>query len=173
MVENWNTKFVYKPVDGWGGVGMVLIEDMASFNTVLSFLNQTDIKFFYLEKFINYDNTDFRIDIVDGEFVSCYGRRAKTGDWKTNITSGGNVFLREANERVIELAKKATKALKMDIAGVDIIYDEDKKDYIVLEVNGIPAFATPEQEKMGLNFNDKKIDLIVNMIDRITKEKQK
>jgi len=40
----------------------------------------------------------------------------------------------------------------------------------VLEVNGIPAFATPEQEKMGLNFNDKKIDLIVDMIDRKTKK---
>ena len=24
-------------------------------------------------------------------------------------------------------------------------------------IAGIPAFATPEQEKMGLNFNDKKI----------------
>jgi len=35
-----------------------------------------------------------------------------------------------------------------------------------LEVNGIPAFATPEQEKMGLNFNEKKIDLIVDLIDK-------
>ena len=31
-----------------------------------------------------------------------------------------------------------------------------------------PAFATPEQEKMGLDFNKKKIDLIVDMIDRKT-----
>lgn len=173
MIETWSTKFVYKPVDGWGGIGMVLIEDIASFNTVLSFLNHTDIKYFYLEKFINYDKTDFRIDIVDGEFVGCYGRQAKSGDWKTNVTSGGSVILREPNDRVVELAKEATKALNMEIAGVDIIYDLDKEDYIVLEVNGIPAFATPDQEKMGLNFNDKKIDLIVNMIDRITKERAK
>ena len=47
----------------------------------------------------------------------------------------------------------------VDIGGVDIIYDLEKEQYVVLEVNGIPAFATPEQEKMGLNFNDKKIDL--------------
>jgi ribosomal protein S6--L-glutamate ligase len=42
----------------------------------------------------------------------------------------------------------------------------------VIEVNGIPAFATPEQEKMGLNFNDKKIDLIVDLIDRKSKMKK-
>jgi len=39
---------------------------------------------------------------------------------------------------------------------------------VVLEVNGIPAFATPEQEKMGLNFNNRKIELIVDLIDRKT-----
>jgi len=171
LISTWNTKFVYKPVDGWGGIGMVLIEDMASFNTVLSFLNQTDIKYFYLEKFINYDKTDYRIDIVDGKYVSCYGRKAKAGNWKTNITSGGHVFLREPDDKIIQVAKDATRALKMDIAGVDIIYDRDREEYVVLEVNGIPAFATPEQEKMGLKFNNKKIDLIVDMIDRITKEK--
>jgi ribosomal protein S6--L-glutamate ligase len=38
----------------------------------------------------------------------------------------------------------------------------------VLEVNGIPAFARPEQEALGLDFNDRKIDAIVEMIDRKT-----
>ena len=66
------------------------------------------------------------------------------------------------------MAKKATLVTGLDIAGVDIIYDREKEEYIVLEVNGIPAFATPEQEKMGLNFNDKKIDLIVDLIEKKT-----
>ena len=87
---------------------------------------------------------------------------------ENNVTSGGSVFLREANDEIVDLAIKATKTLGLDIAGVDIIFDRKKEKYIVLEVNGIPAFATPEQEKMGLNFNDKKIDLIVDLIDRKT-----
>ena len=45
------------------------------------------------------------------------------------------------------------------------------KQSVVIEVNGIPAFTTPEQEKMGLNFNDKKVDLIVDLIDRKTNKK--
>ncbi len=168
IMNKW-TKMVYKPTDGWGGVGLTKIENQETLDMLMPFLNQMDLRFFYVEKFINYDNTDYRIDIVDGEFVGCYGRRAGGTDWRTNVTSGGSVFMREASDEVVDLALKATKATGLDIAGVDIIYDKDREEHIVLEVNGIPAFATPEQEKLGLNFNDKKIELIVNLIEKKTK----
>jgi ribosomal protein S6--L-glutamate ligase len=167
IIKKWD-KMVYKPTDGWGGVGLTKIESEANLDMLMPFLNQMDLRYFYVEKFIKYDNTDFRVDIVDGQFVSCYGRKASGTDWRTNVTSGGSVFMREANDEIIKVAKKACKATGVDIGGVDIIYDLEKEEYIVLEVNGIPAFATPEQEKMGLNFNDKKIDLIVDLIDRKT-----
>jgi len=168
-IKKWD-KMVYKPTDGWGGVGLTKIESEANLDMLMPFLNQMDLRYFYVERFVKYDNTDFRVDIVDGEFVGCYGRRASNTDWRTNITSGGSVFMREPNDEIIDIAKKASKVCGTDIAGVDIIYDLEKEKYVVLEVNGIPAFATPEQEKMGLNFNDKKIDLIVDMIDRKTKK---
>ena len=171
-IRKWD-KMVYKPTDGWGGLGLTKIENEANLDMLMPFLNQMDLRYFYVERFIKYDNTDFRVDIVDGEFVSCYGRKAGGNDWRTNITSGGSVFMREANDKIIDVAKKAAKACGVDIAGVDIIYDLEKEEYIVLEVNGIPAFATPEQEKMGLDFNDKKIELIVDMIDKKTKIKNK
>jgi len=167
IIKKWD-KMVYKPTDGWGGIGLTKIENEANLDMLMPFLNQMDLRYFYVEKFINYDNTDYRVDIVDGKFVSCYGRKAEGSDWRTNVTSGGSVFLREPDDKVISIAKKATLACGVDIAGVDIIYDRDKEEYVVLEVNGIPAFATPEQEKMGLNFNDTKIDLIVDLIDRKT-----
>ena len=170
IIKKWD-KMVYKPTDGWGGVGLTKIESEESLNMLMPFLNQMDLRYFYVEKFIKYDNTDFRVDIVDGEFVACYGRKASSDDWRTNVTSGGSVFMREANDEIIKIAKKATKVCGLDIAGVDIIYDMEKEEYIVLEVNGIPAFATPEQEKMGLDFNSRKIDLIVDLIDRKTQQK--
>ncbi|WP_373005114.1 RimK family alpha-L-glutamate ligase [Sulfurimonas sp.] len=171
MVEKFKEwrKLVFKPIDGWGGSGMALLESCKSLDTLIPFLNQTDIRHIYLEKFIDYDFTDFRIDIVDGEFISCYGRKASEREWRTNISSGGSIILREANDEIIDIAKAATKALGLDIAGVDILYDREHEQYIVLEVNGIPAFATPDQEKMGLDFNDKKIDKIVELIDRKSK----
>jgi len=169
IMKKWD-KMVYKPTDGWGGVGLTKIESEANLDMLLPFLNQMDLRYFYVEKFIDYDKTDFRVDVVDGEFIGCYGRKAGGSDWRTNITSGGSVFMREANDEIVSIAKKAAKACDVDIAGVDIIYDREKEEYIVLEVNGIPAFATPEQEKMGLDFNNKKIDLIVDLIDKRTKK---
>jgi ribosomal protein S6--L-glutamate ligase len=172
IIKKWK-KMVYKPTDGWGGVGLTKIENEATLDMLLPFLNQMDLRFFYVEKFVEYDNTDFRVDIVDGKFVACYGRKASRDDWRTNITSGGSVFLREPTDEVVDLAIKAAKVCGADIAGVDIIYDLEKEEYVVLEVNGIPAFATPEQEKLGLNFNDKKIELLVDLIDRKSKKKEK
>lgn len=163
---------VYKPTDGWGGVGLTKVENQAMLDMLMPFLNQMDLRFFYVEKFLKYDNTDFRVDIVDGEFVGSYGRKASKTDWRTNITSGGSIFLREPDDEVVNIAKRAAKVCGTDIAGVDIIYDLEKEEYVVLEVNGIPAFATPEQEKMGLDFNNKKIDLIVDLIDRKTADKK-
>ncbi|MFT5836364.1 MAG: ribosomal protein S6--L-glutamate ligase [Sulfurimonas sp.] len=170
IIKNWN-KMVYKPTDGWGGVGLTKIDNEASLDMLMPFLNQMHLRHFYVEKFINYDNTDFRVDIVNGEFVSCYGRKASATDWRTNITSGGSIFMREANSEIVNVAKKACKACGVDIGGVDIIYDLEREEYLVLEVNGIPAFATPEQEKIGLSFNDRKIDLIVDLIDKKTSKK--
>jgi ribosomal protein S6--L-glutamate ligase len=170
ILKKWK-KMVYKPTDGWGGVGLTKIESEETLNMLLPFLNYADLRYFYVERFVKYDNTDFRIDIVDGKFVGCYGRKASKRDWRTNVTSGGSVFLREPDDEVIDLAMRAAKVCGADIAGVDIIYDLEREKYVVLEVNGIPAFATPEQEKMGLDFNDRKIDLIVDLIDRKTKKK--
>ena len=162
--KEWK-KLIFKQIDGWGGNGMILLESCQSLDSLLPFLNQTGIRHIYLEKFIDNDFSDYRIDIVDGEYISCYGRKASPRDWRTNISSGGSIILREANDEIIDIAKRATKILGLDIAGVDIVYDREKEQYVVLEVNGIPAFATPEQEKIGLTFNDKKIKKIVNLID--------
>ncbi|PHS40657.1 MAG: hypothetical protein COB07_03890 [Sulfurovum sp.] len=172
IIKKWD-KMVYKPTDGWGGMGLTKIENEATLDMLLPLLNQMDLRFFYVEKFLDYDNTDYRVDIVDGKFVGCYGRKASGTDWRTNISSGGSVFLREPTDEVVELAIKASNVCGTDIAGVDIIYDREKEEFVVIEVNGIPAFATPEQEKLGLNFNDRKIELIVDMIDRKTSKNKK
>ncbi len=172
IIKKWD-KMVYKPTDGWGGMGLTKIENEATLDMLLPLLNQMDLRFFYVEKFLDYDNTDYRVDIVDGKFVSCYGRKSSGTDWRTNISSGGSVFMREPTDEVVDLAIKASKVCGTDIAGVDIIYDREKEQFVVIEVNGIPAFATPEQEKMGLNFNDKKIELIVDLIDRKTTKSKK
>ena len=59
----------------------------------------------------------------------------------------------------------------LEIAGVDIVYDRQNEEYLVIEVNGLPAFATPEQEQHGIDFNSRKIEKIVEYIDHVTGSK--
>ncbi|WMN61356.1 ATP-grasp domain-containing protein [Pseudoalteromonas xiamenensis] len=165
-LHEFGGKLVYKPTEGWGGVGIVKIDSEQALNMLTPFLTRTDLRYFYVERFINYDHTDFRVDVVDGQVVGCYGRKAPKDDWKTNITSGGSVFVRELNDEVAELAINATAILGLDIAGVDIIYDRDFERYVVLEVNTIPAFATPDQEALGINFNARKLEAMVGLIEK-------
>ncbi|WP_330925708.1 hypothetical protein, partial [Candidatus Sororendozoicomonas aggregata] len=154
------------PTDGWGGTGIVRLESESALEMLQPFINQLVAQHFFVERYVTNDHSDYRIDIVDGQFVGCYGRKAPKDDWKTNITSGGNVIMREPNDKIVELAVKAAKVTGLEIAGVDLIYDQEREQYVVLEVNGIPAFATPEQEEFGLNFNDNKIEKIVDLIER-------
>jgi len=170
FMEEWK-QMVYKPTDGWGGVGLTKIDSRETLDMLMPFLNQMDLRFFYVERFVDYDRTDYRVDIVDGEYVGCYGRKAGGSDWRTNVTSGGSVFMRDPEPEVIELAKRAAEVTGLEIAGVDIIYDREREEFLVLEVNGIPAYATPEQEAMGLDFNDRKIELVVDLLDRKSREK--
>ena len=170
ILKEWGGKIIYKPTEGWGGMGLVKIENDAALDMLIPFIKHTDLRHFYVERFIDYDNSDFRVDIVDGEYISCYGRQAPAGDWKTNITSGGKLLLREPSDELVNLAKKAASLTGLEIAGVDMIYDQEHERYVVLEVNGIPAFATPEQEQLGLDFNEKKINAIVNLIEKKLQE---
>ncbi|AZZ96940.1 ATP-grasp domain-containing protein [Pseudoalteromonas sp. R3] len=170
-LRDFGGKLIYKPTDGWGGVGIVKIDSEQALDMLLPFLSRTDLRYFYVERFIDYDNTDYRIDVVDGKFVGCYGRKAPKDDWKTNITSGGSVFVREPDDQVVELAIRAANTLGLEIAGVDLIYDREREEYVVLEVNTIPAFATPEQEALGINFNQAKIDAMVELIERTATQK--
>ena len=165
-MSDWGGRAVYKPTDGWGGTGIVRLENIDALDMLQPFINQIDVQHFFVERFIQNDHTDYRIDIVDGEFVGCYGRKAPQDDWKTNITSGGSIIRREPNDEVVNLALKAAKVTGLEIAGVDLIYDQEREEYVVLEVNGIPAFATPDQEEFGLDFNDLKIEKITDMIER-------
>jgi len=167
-LKDWGDRLIYKPTDGWGGMGIVKIENERALDMLFPFLEQTNIPYFYVEKYVNYDMTDYRIDIVDGQYVGCYGRKAPKDSWKTNITSGGSIFLREPSDEAITIAIKAAAITGLEIAGVDLIYDLEREEYVVLEINGIPAFATPEQQQLGLEFNKLKINKIVDLIARVT-----
>lgn len=99
---------------------------------------------------------EYRVNLVDareqpgnlGWGVSCQ-RRVVLDDFKGDVhpdikTSGNGYGFKYVTQNipasVIEQAKAALKAVKLDFGGVDVLYSRDGKAY-VLEVNTAPAFT--------------------------------
>jgi RimK family alpha-L-glutamate ligase len=77
---------------------------------------------------------DLRVIVAAGEVVGAASRTAHPGEWRTNVAVGGTPepALPPPDARALALA--ATRAVGMDLAGVDLLPVDD--GWVVLEVNG-------------------------------------
>ncbi|MXV64170.1 30S ribosomal protein S6--L-glutamate ligase [Natronorubrum sp. JWXQ-INN-674] len=83
---------------------------------------------------------DLRIYVVDGDVAGAMYRYAADEEWRTNVARGGAVedVTDSLPETVAEIAIRATAAVGLDCAGVDLI--EGEEGWFVLEVNPTAGF---------------------------------
>jgi RimK family alpha-L-glutamate ligase len=79
-------------------------------------------------------STDLRIIVSGGEVVGAAARIAAPNEWRTNVALGGMSMSTTPPVEACELALSAARALRIDLAGVDLLPDGDS--WVVLEVNG-------------------------------------
>ena len=126
---------ISKPLFGSQGEGIRRIEKM----TDLFWLTQSN-GVYYLQRFVNCSGvgfSDHRVFVINGHAVAAMRRRGKS--WLNNVARGASCEPVDLEPELAELAIKATAALAMDYAGVDIIQDRDGC-YTIIEVNSIPAW---------------------------------
>ena len=126
---------ISKPLFGSQGEGIRRIEKM----TDLFWLTSSR-GVYYLQRFVHCSGVGFsdnRVFVVNGRAVAAMRRRGKS--WLNNVARGASCERIELDAEMAELAVKATQALAMDYAGVDIIQDKDGH-YTLIEVNSIPAW---------------------------------
>jgi len=127
---------VIKPLYGSKGVGITRLNDRGFAENViysLSKLNQV----FYLQEFIEHHNRDIRILVLGDKAIA--GMYRVSDNWKTNINFGAKPEPIKISDELENLAIKAARITKTEIAGVDII--ESKNGFLVIEVNSIPGFT--------------------------------
>jgi RimK family alpha-L-glutamate ligase len=149
-----NFPCVLKPITGFGGLGVQLIEkdfDLENIYDYLKFHSQMFGKgAFILQEYIRGPGFDIRAFVLDGEVVATM-QRVSDGGLVTNLHSGGTPRLNDID--VSDLALRAAESVKGRMVGVDIIPDRSG-DMWVLEVNATPGW-TGLQRVTGVNIAKK------------------
>lgn len=130
---------IIKLVEGTEGVGVFLADDMKHAVNLLKTFKQLSTPLI-VQKFIEESaGTDVRAFVVGGKIVAAMQRKSKDGDFRANIALGGVSESVELTALEKEVALKATQAIGINVAGVDLIRSD--KGPLVIEINVSPNFG--------------------------------
>lgn len=104
---------------------------------------------------------DIRIHMVGGRAVTAMLRENKN-DFRANITNGGSMAKYEPDEKQIQMAQAVCSRLKLDFAGVDIMFGKDGEP-VFCEVNSNAHFKNI-YDCTGVNVADCIMEYIVGKI---------
>ena len=164
----YNNLAFLKQVSDEIGYPMVIKEAYGSFGEQVYLANNEEeakeiiarigYKDFLMQEFIaSSKGRDVRMNVV-GDQVIVSMLRQNDHDFRSNISSGGSGTAFEASEEFKNLAIKASQALGLDFAGVDVMFDQNNEP-IICEVNSNPQFAST-LKATGINLADYIFDYI-------------
>jgi len=128
---------VIKLLEGTHGVGVVLAENYKTAETIIETFSQTGQKFVVQEFIKESEGADIRAFVVDGKVVASMRRKAKEGEFRSNLHRGARATPIQMSDEEEATALKACKILGLKIAGVDML--QSKRGPLILEVNASPG----------------------------------
>lgn len=112
-------------------------------NQVIEYTKKLGGKAFLYQKYLEKSTgKDVRLQVVGDEVVASMYRYSENGDFRANISNGGSMKPYHPSEEECRLAVRTIKALKLDFAGVDLLFSKGVKDGadVVCEVNSNAHF---------------------------------
>jgi glutathione synthase len=128
--ESSSEKMILKPLNGYGGSGVILIEKnaMMSINSLLDFyINNSDgtTEYVILQEYIEgADQGDVRILMLNGKPIGAMKRVPGEGDHRSNVSAGGTVKRHSLTAQEKKLCRKIGSKLVKDglyFVGLDVI----------------------------------------------------
>ncbi len=130
---------VKQPVGSFGA-GVTIIESMRALKSFLLW----DQPMYLIQEFVKYSKgKDIRIFVVNGKIVGSMMRKAKKGEFRSNIELGAIGRPVEITEEEASIALRSVQALDLTYGGVDVIRGVNGP--VVLEVNSNPGFKELEK----------------------------
>ncbi|WP_330983505.1 MULTISPECIES: 30S ribosomal protein S6--L-glutamate ligase [Enterobacterales] len=148
---------VVKLVEGTQGIGVVLAETRQAAESVIDAFRGLNAHILVQEYIQEAKGRDIRCLVVGDEVVAAIERRAKEGDFRSNLHRGGVATIANITPLEREMALKAAQTLGLDVAGVDILRAE--RGPLVMEVNASPGLEGIEKTT-GIDIAGKMIQWI-------------
>lgn len=134
---------VVKLLEGTQGIGVVLAETRQAAESVIDAFRGLNAHILVQEFIKEARGKDIRCLVVGGRVVAAIERKAREGDFRSNLHRGGTARLVDITEREREIAIQATATLGLDVAGVDIL--RANRGPLVMEVNASPGLEGVEK----------------------------
>lgn len=134
---------IIKLLEGTHGAGVILAQSYTAAVSIIEALASTNQRFLVQEFIAESKGADIRALVVDGEVVASMKRKARPGDFRSNLHRGGSSIHIKLTGAEEETALKATKLLGLKVAGVDML--ESDRGPLILEVNPSPGLEGIER----------------------------
>ncbi len=128
---------IVKPLFGAEGRGICRVSDPDLAFRTFRTLERIDAVL-YLQEFIRHPGYDVRVLVLGGEIVGSIRRYSDT-DFRTNVARSGRAEIHSATPEEQRLALAASDAAGTDVAGIDLLYDESGRCFVI-EVNAVPGW---------------------------------
>lgn len=127
---------VVKRIFGSFGSGVYKCDNIEELTKVT--LANSDSRLIYQEYISTSFGKDIRLQVVGDKVVASMYRYSVNNDFRANITNGGNMAPYEPTDSEADMAINVAKALKLNFAGIDILFGE--KGPVLCEVNSNAHF---------------------------------
>ena len=121
----------------------MLAEKSSSAVSILEVLKQSNVPVLLQDFIEEAAGTDIRCFVIGDKVVATMQRTGQEGEFRANFHRGGSAQKVKLTDEEKQLAVKATKALGLEVAGVDLI--RSKFSVFVLEVNASPGLEMIEK----------------------------
>ncbi|OOH87404.1 ribosomal protein S6 modification protein [Pasteurellaceae bacterium 15-036681] len=134
---------VVKTLSGSQGVGVMLAEGKDSATSLLETLKAANVATLQQQFIAESKGQDIRAFVIGNKVVATMQRSGVDGEFRANIHRGGSATTLTLTDEEQTMAVKATQALGLDIAGVDLIRSDN--GVMVIEVNASPGLEMIEK----------------------------
>ncbi len=135
--------FVIKLLEGTQGKGVVLTETKKASLSVIDAFRNLDANFLVQEYIEEAQGADIRCFVVGDKVIASMERKAKEGEFRSNLHRGGKASLVEITEEETLMAVRSAEIMGLNVAGVDLI--RSSHGPLVLEVNSSPGLQGIEK----------------------------